>query len=397
MKNGKFFSILSFLFLTLFTVSPNIYGIGDRAVTAALRTLTADLEKMPEEITTTAIVIPEELPDKHLNRAHLISAVQDSVIESRIALIDRSSIEDTIKEIKLGASGLLDTESVIEAGKLAGVDAFLFITAEVGGPFNNRLIISLKGVEVKTGAVVFIEEYTYEEPALFTPYVEISYLVFNGYTASTTVTINNETEKDFSKTSSGSSFPIFMDILGLTLTLPEARLGFTAGFCNFYAGTTSGFEAENIYVSDYKYQDVFIGSGLSTALYGFLPFVDITIPISWYFGDNWDRLRLTVGTALAVFEDDAGVTFTPHKDEDFDNNPIDGDVLDEKLEENTATVKVLIRTKLELKLLSTLSAILNFNFFLPSETKSNEYKGVQLIHSWEFSPMIGIGLKYSLF
>jgi hypothetical protein len=396
MKNGKLFSILLFLFLTLFTVSPNIFGIGDRSVTAALRTLTAELEKMPEDITTAAIVIPEELPEKHLNRAHLISTIQDSVIESRIALIDRSSIEDTIKEIKLGASGLLDTESVMEAGRMAGVDAFLFITAEVSGPFNNRLIISLKGVEVTTGAVVFIEEYTYEEPALFTPYVAISYLVFNGYSASTTVTINNETEKDFSKTSSGSSFPIFMDLLGLTLTLPEARLGFTAGFCNFYADTASGFKAEDIYVSDYKYQDVSIG-GLSTALYGFLPFVDVTIPISWYLGDNGDRLRLTLGTALAVFEETCGTAFTPHKDEDFDNNPIDDYVLDEKLDENTTTVKFLIRTKLELKLLSTLSAILNFNFFLPSETKSNEYKGVQLIHSWEFSPMIGIGLKYSLF
>jgi len=69
-------------------------------------------------------------------------------------IIDRSSLDDTLKEIQLGQSGLLNEKNLIEAGKLIGVKFFLKGTIS---EIHNDFVINLNLIEAETGRLISSE------------------------------------------------------------------------------------------------------------------------------------------------------------------------------------------------------------------------------------------------
>lgn len=70
-------------------------------------------------------------------------------------LIERAKLEQIIRELKLGRSGLVNTARAVEVGKLAGADTVILGNAEVPYKTPNELKhLVLKCIDVETGAVI---------------------------------------------------------------------------------------------------------------------------------------------------------------------------------------------------------------------------------------------------
>ena len=81
--------------------------------------------------------------------------VAKHAVNSRIFyLVDRDTLEESLKEMKISMTGLVDDASITQAGKMIGVQVFITGTiAEIGSDFS----ISLRMVDAETGKVVSME------------------------------------------------------------------------------------------------------------------------------------------------------------------------------------------------------------------------------------------------
>lgn len=84
--------------------------------------------------------------------------VSKQVLNSRIFyLIDRDTLEQSLKEAELSMTGLVDDASITSAGKLIGVE--VFITGSIT-EVNGNYSITLRMIDSETGKVVAMETAT---------------------------------------------------------------------------------------------------------------------------------------------------------------------------------------------------------------------------------------------
>jgi len=85
---------------------------------------------------------------KHVS-TKFYTAIFDS-LRSDMSILDRGQLEQTIKEIEFGTSGILDQGEVLESGTLKGIDAIITGVITINENYAN---IEIKCVELKTLSV----------------------------------------------------------------------------------------------------------------------------------------------------------------------------------------------------------------------------------------------------
>lgn len=150
-------AFISILILTLFSSLIHA-GPRDEMLADALSRIPATLTMIPAGISRVAV----SRIDITSNSGFESAAVEDQLglilLESgRFQLIDRKSLSNQIEEQKLSLSGLVDSSSMAQAGRLIGVQGFFFGTLEYK---NDRVILTLKLVDVTTGAIVYARKFS---------------------------------------------------------------------------------------------------------------------------------------------------------------------------------------------------------------------------------------------
>jgi TolB-like protein len=103
---------------------------------------------------------------------------RQAVKSSVFYLIDRDALEASLKEAKLSMLGLVDDNSITEAGKLIGVQVFVTGSiSEAGGSFS----ISLKLVDSQTGRVVAMESVDISKKKLLEIRKELAFQTIEQY------------------------------------------------------------------------------------------------------------------------------------------------------------------------------------------------------------------------
>lgn len=105
--------------------------------------------------------------------------VAKHAVNSRIFyLVDRDTLEQSLEEMKISMTGLVDDASITRAGKLIGVQVFITGTiAEIGSNFN----ISLRMVDAETGKVVAMETIEIPGEKLLAIRKELAYETIEQY------------------------------------------------------------------------------------------------------------------------------------------------------------------------------------------------------------------------
>ncbi len=128
-----------------------------------------------------------ELARRHGLGKAVEAFVRDTVARSLVyELVDRKRLDEALKEMELALSGLVEGGQAIEAGRLAGVRAFLWGgIAESGDDF----VVSLGVTDAETGAVVATESFAIAKRILVSTAEELaySYVAPNGLGVSTHV------------------------------------------------------------------------------------------------------------------------------------------------------------------------------------------------------------------
>ncbi len=132
----------------------------DEMLEDALSKIKPTLEKIPEEIKKVSIYAIE--PDKQ-GKVN-ISNLQDQIITAlldteRFYVIDRKSLKILLEEQLLSLTGAVDTQQMLKAGKIVGVQGFFFGSVEV---FKEKLILNLKLIDVESSAIIFSKKFTGE-------------------------------------------------------------------------------------------------------------------------------------------------------------------------------------------------------------------------------------------
>lgn len=114
-----------------------------------------------------------ELARRHGLGKAVEAFVRDTVSRSLVyELVDRKRLDEVLKEMELALTGLVEGGQAIEAGRLAGVRAFLWGgIAESGDDF----VISLGVTDAETGAVVATESFSIGKRVLVSLAEELAY------------------------------------------------------------------------------------------------------------------------------------------------------------------------------------------------------------------------------
>jgi TolB-like protein len=152
-----------FLLASLMLLLSSLYGSPKETMLAKI------LEKVPETIASLdgdmkrVSVYAIECNDKSVD----LNAFQDQlttvlVETGKFQVIDRKGLKALLEEQKLSLTGLVDTGQMIQAGKLIGVQGFFFGSLDVS---KERIIFTLKLVNVETGAIILSKKITVKNTA----------------------------------------------------------------------------------------------------------------------------------------------------------------------------------------------------------------------------------------
>ena len=157
-------TLLLLIFIVLLICGASVSaaeGSMDELTEDALTGFVSSLSTVPSGIKTVAVSRIEPDRKGRLNTQQLTDRLNSLLLESgRFSVIDRSSLSKLLEEQKLSMSGVVDTAHMVEVGKLVGVQGFLFGSAQLE---DDRLILNLKLVDVKTSAIIYARKFTGEE------------------------------------------------------------------------------------------------------------------------------------------------------------------------------------------------------------------------------------------
>lgn len=154
----KILKILVFLAAAALCARP-ASAAGDEMLDDALSSLNKALSAVPAGLTRVAVARVDS-PDNSISPQQAADRINAVLMEGgRFAVIDRAALARLLEEQRLSMSGLVDTAQMVSAGRLTGVQGFLFGTAAMDG---DKLVLDLKLVDVETSAVVFARKFTGE-------------------------------------------------------------------------------------------------------------------------------------------------------------------------------------------------------------------------------------------
>lgn len=283
--------------LALAVLSIPLHAISESSITKSLSMLGNDLKsRLPENVKNISVYGVLKDAEKRYSDALIGKIVSQKIRESRRTVIDRSAgMEAGMGEMELSASGVIDIATVKSAGKMAGVDAFVFVFPSVDGLFGERLTIMVKAVSVTTGSVVFVKEYTYEEKFIVGLTADVQYPFYKGYSISSTVMVSNAVQADWTDTIPGQvgMAPL---VLKAVLNIPEVNITVGLGIGMTSVSSGDGFGYTTNYFADMLTTNTTV-QGFRAR--GISPVIDISLPVSYLFGDNSDSLRLRAGSMIA--------------------------------------------------------------------------------------------------
>ncbi len=287
--------------LLLFLLISQLWSLSDSSIESALINFSKHIQNVPEDIQTVSLVPLYPTKENGFNESTFQKILEKKLLLNGFVLADRSKIDASFDEIKLSLSGLVDTSTVKEAGKIAGVDAFIFTDYTISGTFKNRITITIKVVDTATGAIIFVNDYYYEEPPPINLGFSLSYRYFSNNILYSTISADNTIEADWTETISESGFYPIVPAVFIRATIKPIRTSFNLGILIQNFTLNPGVNKTNIYVSDILY-DKFDEGGFASTLFGITPYAEINIPISWLFGDLRDRLKLIIGGNLLSYD-----------------------------------------------------------------------------------------------
>lgn len=105
-------------------------------------------------ITIAILPFQNNSPDKSFDAVGFTLA--DSIaakmsIKKSFKIVERQKIEALLKEMKLGLTGVLDENTVVKIGKMAGANVMAFGSFSV---YDNKVLLIIKLVKVETGEIV---------------------------------------------------------------------------------------------------------------------------------------------------------------------------------------------------------------------------------------------------
>lgn len=133
-------------------------GNREEMVSDAVGKIPGSLKSVPEGIRRVAVSSIEVPEGSGIDPASLADQIGTVLLESgRFSLIDRKSLKQLVEEQQLSLTGLVDTKSMVQAGKLIGVQGFFFGSVEMK---KDQFILNLKLVEVESSAIAFSRKFT---------------------------------------------------------------------------------------------------------------------------------------------------------------------------------------------------------------------------------------------
>jgi len=100
---------------------------------------------------------------EHIDTQIVANEIVTSLMQKRIAFIDRSMTDEAIKEMELGMSGLIDPDSAIPMGELISPNFYLYGEISdnvrfVGKRQVQYLVVTLKLTQLRTGMVMWQDQ-----------------------------------------------------------------------------------------------------------------------------------------------------------------------------------------------------------------------------------------------
>ena len=144
-------------FLVLVFCAALFAGNREEMISDALGKIPPALKSIPDSIKRVAVSAIEIPADSGIDLASLQDQIGAMLLDSgRFGLIDRKSLKQLVEEQQLSMTGLVDTGSMVKAGKLIGVQGFFYGSVEVK---KDQFTLNLKLVEVESGAIMFSRKF----------------------------------------------------------------------------------------------------------------------------------------------------------------------------------------------------------------------------------------------
>jgi len=148
------------LFLSsAFTAGAPLYAADNTSemLEDALGEITATLEKIPERINKVSIYSITPDKDRKINIENLQDQLITILVETgRFAVIDRSSLKALMDEQRLSMTGAINTQDIVKAGKVIGVQGFFFGSVAIS---EGVLTLNLKLVDVESSAIIYSKKF----------------------------------------------------------------------------------------------------------------------------------------------------------------------------------------------------------------------------------------------
>lgn len=150
-----FYQLIAAAFLS----GPAAAAVSGEALDDALSGLNKALASVPQGVTRVSVARIDS-PDGAVDPAVAADRINAALMSGgRFAVVDRAALSRLLEEQKLSMSGLVDTAQMVSAGKVTGVQGFLFGTASKEG---ETFVLDLKLVDVETSAIIFARKFTGE-------------------------------------------------------------------------------------------------------------------------------------------------------------------------------------------------------------------------------------------
>ncbi|MEK6796731.1 MAG: hypothetical protein AABZ39_18285 [Spirochaetota bacterium] len=394
MRN-KIFNGLNFI--TAILCAGAVFAANDAMMAKALTPFGIDLKtKLSTGVKTLSIYAVLKDKENRYGDAALKKSMERTMRTVGFAVASRDEgIKASMSEIELSASGVIDVASVKQAGKIAGVDAFFFVYPSVGGIFGDRVTITVKGVNVATGAVIFAEEYAYDERPLIGIEIAIQYPVYSWFRPIGTLTAQPTGAASWTPWSReltpGRPSITPMGLLGVTLNIPSTAVTLRGGL-----GVSSFDLGTAIFTNQYAGSNATPGANIPTQTMksGLAATVDATIPISLLFGDHHDILRGYVGWQVVMFGSagSAGAVAVAGAGTDG----VGGDIKPIQQTPLLHAVRSGIEAKIAYGFCVTLSCTIALPWSIPASANTPE-NGINISFNSPLAAEIAMGVVYRIF
>lgn len=302
-------------YMLLLLCASTVFPISQQVCVTALMPLTRDLASLPGSVKSIFVfsVTPDE--KERYDHAFIKKRIEKAVMESaNLTLVERRSLDASLSELELSSSGAVDPEKVKKIGKMVQADAILFAYPVVAGKYfdltASKISIMVKAVDVATGAILLVKEYTREETPFFNihlqfglPMYQVKQSVMDVYAFTPTYNpawsftneMTHSTPVAFSLLFNFNLAPVDLWAgCDITSFSPVAASNYFSGVfakhrksSSAESGTYTNDDPVSIVYSSYAYAMIWLNGG-------------VTLPVSALFGDINNILRLRLGYALGL-------------------------------------------------------------------------------------------------